>query len=49
MVFDGLTNDNEIAWNLNYHQYISRRIEGHIYNFFIFLYLFKDPLSRLSR
>jgi hypothetical protein len=26
MVFDGLSNDNEIIWNLNHHQYISIRI-----------------------
>jgi hypothetical protein len=25
MIFDGLSNDNEITWNLNHHQSINRR------------------------
>jgi hypothetical protein len=42
-VFDGLSNNNEITWNLNSHQSKGRK---HIYKFFfflrIFLYLFRD-------
>jgi hypothetical protein len=47
-VFDGLTNDNEIRMTINL------KIEEHIYkkkNLFLrfFLYLFRDPLLKLSK
>jgi hypothetical protein len=35
MVFDELSNDNEIVLNLKHHQYISKRTE-HIYKYFLF-------------
>jgi hypothetical protein len=44
-VFDGLSNDNEIIRNLIDHQ--SKDIKKN--HFKIFLYLFRSPLSRLSK
>jgi hypothetical protein len=43
MILDGVSNDNEIAWNLNHHQYISRRT--HLYDFFLFLRFFSIYLK----
>jgi hypothetical protein len=38
MIFDGLTNDNKIIWNLNYRQSLSKRT--YIWFFFLFLTFF---------
>jgi hypothetical protein len=51
MVLDGVSNDNEIAWNLNQHQSISRRTYIIFFIFFnIYLKIYcqdcqNNPLS----
>jgi nitrate reductase NapE component len=50
MVFDGLSDDNEIAQNLNDHQ--SKRRRTHLLTFLFLkfiLYLFRSSLLRLSK
>jgi hypothetical protein len=44
-VFDGLSNDNEIVWNMNDYQSIDRRTHYKKKFKIFFLYLFKGPLS----
>jgi hypothetical protein len=47
MIYDVLSNDNEIVWKLNDHQFKNKK---HIYKFFsifkIFFVFFIDPLSQ---
>jgi hypothetical protein len=50
MVLNGLSNDNEIAWNLKHYKLISKQI--YIYKLFLFLNFLtftKSTLLKLSK
>jgi hypothetical protein len=41
MILDGVSNDNKIAWNLNHHQFISKRTYPYSFLFLTFLAFIK--------